>query len=461
MMSLKTWLDQTNAGLFYVRSDKLKAVDQALGRYEKSRSHNDKRDLETALMAWMKTKKDWQASARNANSHAVESLFQELFGVGATVDGEALRRVKEEEVALVNRLFRNQKLTWRHSYITKMATLMSSKKAGVIGDANVMKQSGSAAYNLKVLTPNPGLTHGVSGHVEDKFAASMRTLEYMIPADVRSEVLMMITSLIPDFMKELAVSMTPFVGVISAGGSAVVSLAKAHAEYWQAQMVKDHINSSIMEGSPVIATQSIIRLLERNRNANLYNASVSGSEFAGKLAGVLLDGGTMTNAAVGLAANLAKLLNLVRIITRDVQEKEAANRFMCMNTVDITVFNHSPILGAYFVCCVPTSLLVNQLLDRFGYAGFQQEVESAVKAHVEPLRLQARLLIRDNRFMIPALEHFPGVLFPTTKGTDQKFARDFLAGRVKPDPFLSGPSTTTATERAAAAIAALADFRRS
>ena len=53
------------------------------------------------------------------------------------------------------------------------------------------------------------------------------------------------------------------------------------------------------------------------------------------------------------------------------------------------------------------------------------------------------------------------MLFPTTKLTDQKFARDFLAGRVKPDPFLSGPNPTTATEHAAAAIATLADLRRS
>jgi hypothetical protein len=78
--------------------------------------------------------------------------------------------------------------------------------------------------------------------------------------------------------------------------------------------------------------------------------------------------------------------------------------------VDVRAFEVSPILGAYYVCCVPTSVLVNQILERFGRGSWQAEVEHTVQQHVEPLRIQARILIRDHRFVIRGLERFPGML---------------------------------------------------
>jgi hypothetical protein len=57
LMSLKTWMDQTNAGIFSVRSGTLKSVDQALGQYHtSSKSPADSERLQKALTAWITEK---------------------------------------------------------------------------------------------------------------------------------------------------------------------------------------------------------------------------------------------------------------------------------------------------------------------------------------------------------------------------------------------------------------------
>src|SRR5947209_2720670 len=146
MMTLQQWLALTNGGVFSVRSTKLKAVDSALGQYERSNGA-DKRELEKALMAWVQDKGvNWQSSIRNRDSRAVETLFQEVFGVGPKVDQSRLGVLKEEEKALVDQIFRNRKLIWRESYLryldAKVKVREQSEKAGVPPtEAHLRKQA--------------------------------------------------------------------------------------------------------------------------------------------------------------------------------------------------------------------------------------------------------------------------------------------------------------------------------
>ena len=57
-----------------------------------------------------------------------------------------------------------------------------------------------------------------------------------------------------------------------------ITLSKAHAEYWWGEEMKSHIDSQISAGSPVAAMMAIMRILERNRNANLYSPELMAAE---------------------------------------------------------------------------------------------------------------------------------------------------------------------------------------
>ena len=92
--------------------------------------------------------------------------------------------------------------------------------------------------------------------------------------------------------------------------------------------------------------------------------------------------------------------------------------------VDASIFQTSPLVGAYLICCSPTSVMVNTILDeRFGEIGWQSEVESAVRQHLIPLGEQARRVIQEHRFYIRELYNHVGVLARSKKGFEEMLER--------------------------------------
>jgi hypothetical protein len=96
----------------------------------------------------------------------------------------------------------------------------------------------------------------------------------------------------------------------------------------------------------------------------------------------------------------------------DITERNAANKLLLKPLITIELFNACPVLGAYLICCAPTSVIVNTVLssDKFYQPGMMDTVQRAVKKHVEPLKEQAQRLIKEHRMFIPSLQNYPGVL---------------------------------------------------
>lgn len=410
IMTHEHWMKHSDGGITSVRSGRLKAVDAALLQYHRTRSDADKNRLRTALVAWMGSKGSaWKTSVRN-RYNAVDDLCRQVMDIpGAAISGldiVALSHLKHEQEAILEDLFRNRKLEWRDGIRAKLA----NNKFGTTAN------TGGAAKNIRTLA-KPGAAGGEAGAGRAAKLAS-ELVDTLVPFGIRAEVMAEVGRIIPDFMKELTASLTPFVGVVTAGGAAVWNVKSALVNVYRIDRAEMHLARSLSVENPEQAIRAVIRILERERNADAFSASVSIGEFAGKLASALADGGTATNAAIGLAANVAKLANIIRIVKRDVEEKNAANRLM-QGRVGILVVETSPIVGAYYVCCAPTSVLVNEILERFGHAGWRGEVERTVVNHVEPIREQARRLIREHRFVIKGLETYPGVLTPNEKELDR------------------------------------------
>jgi hypothetical protein len=233
----------------------------------------------------------------------------------------------------------------------------------------------------------------------------------IVPPDFVTEVTAEVVKLIPTFMTELAASLTPFLGVItSAAGVLKSSYALIRDEYRVEQM-RMHQERSLAVEDPARAMEAITRMLERERTNEVFNVTRGIAECGGKLAGVLADGGTATTAAIGLASAVLKLINILRLVLRDVTERRAANRLMLSATITgPDLFDACPVMGAYMICCVPTSVMLNSIFDRFFERGVLGEIERTTKHHLVPIRDQARRLVQEHRFWIPELASYPGVL---------------------------------------------------
>jgi hypothetical protein len=407
VMTLERWLKYTDLGLTSVRSSKLKVVDKALAQYHKTKSEQDLDLLRTALMGWMMEKKDGRSKRDKHN--AVTDLYNQVMNVptkrktGEEMYGLSL--VQAEADRIVDKLFLHKRLEWREGFEKQLGAQKLDVKLGVP----------SAAANARTLMPNvsiptPSMPGGGGGGGGAKAAALAQDLfNTLVPPGLRADVGLAMAKLVPTLMKDLAVAMTPFVGLIAAGGGAMASIALVLVDSYRIDQAKMHLARSMSTGTPEQAIESIIRIIQRELDNDTVGMAVGLTEFMGKLVGTLIDAGTASNAAVGLAANVATLSNVLYIIVRDVQEKNAANKLM-MKRVPITVFQTCPIVGAYYVCCVPHSVLVNDVLTRFGQHGWKGDVERTVVRHIEPLREQGRRLIKAHRFIIRPLLTHPGVL---------------------------------------------------
>lgn len=415
IMSYDRWMKYTYGGRTSIRSSQLKAIDAALNRYQTSKSPADLDALRKAIVAWMqKEGPGWKSSQRN-KFHAVDDLYREAMGIpapsrtGAEVYGFSL--VRAESRTIVDDIFRGKSLTWKPGFL---AVKLANNKWGARGNtasvaADSVEVAGKAGQAMKM--------------AQDIFHS-------IVPSGSSGEVSSLLAREMPSFMNEFAASMVPFAGVIVTGGSAVYSGIKTAYDQYCVSWGRMHVARTLSTDEPAAAFNALVRILERERNADAFSASVSGTAFVGKLAGVLADGGTATNAAIGLAASAAKLMNIVRVIVRDVLEKNEANRRMQRGGVNGEIFDVCPIVGAYLILCVPTSVMVNTVFDRVGEHGWRGDVERAVKRHIVPLQNEARRMIDAGRFEIVGLKNYPGLVARNDKKLKEMAERKGKTGMV-------------------------------
>ena len=391
------WMKYTYGGLTSIRSGQLKAIDAALSTYHGAPTQENRDRLSKAIVAWMqKEGPGWKSSVRN-KYHAVDDLHKQAMGIPVPPrDADAIvgfSYVRAESKVIVDELFRGKTMEWRPWILPKLA----NEKFGFT------LNSAQAAKNSEILSSNQG---GVGTKAME---IAQKAFDTLVPYTVAGEVGMALARVMPDFMKEFAASMVPFAGLVATGATTVYSGCQAiHSEY----LIRDarmHQTRSLSTDDPAAAIMALIRLLERERNAFAYSATVGTATFAGQLAGVLVDGGTATTAAIGLAGNAAKLANIIRIIVEDVREKNIANQRMRSMQVTSKIFDECPLVGAYLILCVPTSVMLNTIFDRVSEHGWRGDVERTVQRHLIPLQTQARRVVTENRFVIPALSNYPGM----------------------------------------------------
>jgi len=425
VMSHAEWMKLTYGGVTSVRSGKLKAVDTALASYHKQPDAAHHQLLHKAFTSWITDKgADWKNSVRNGKN-AVDTLRRQLegrAGAGPADDAEARRMLEQEADRLMQELFGGARITWKHAFRVKLnSDLVNPTKDAFIPYLPVAQYKASASTNKFGIAGNTagavvagktlkGMAEG--GGQGATGALISKLVTQVVPPDAQLEVLKAVQVLVPSFQAQFAAAVVPLGGILIAAGTTLWNTGNAlHKQYGVVQS-RMHRDRSLAGVEGLAAINALIRILERERNADIYSATVSVCELGGKIAGLAIDGGMASNTAIGLAANVAKLLNIVRIVYRDVSEKNAANKMIQWGhgSIGIDVFETCPLLGCYLICCLPTSALMALIMKRFGERGWMDVAERTASHHLDPLREKARNVIANHRFEIRSLARFPGVL---------------------------------------------------
>lgn len=398
------------------RSSLLKVLDSALSTYDRQPTPANKSAVSHALAGWMGSKGvGWKTSVRNKNN-AVENLQKQLNGQGGHARNQiALSHVRNESRVIITDLFAHQKIVFRPGLMTKLAGNGTLSRLGGRLTVKSTTQNARTLYNSNSSSSASGASSAASS------STAQAMLDQIIPTEIYAEVLAGLTTMMPTFLRELTASCTPFVGIAVSGGTTLVNLGKVARSEYRLSKGTMHADRTLSTGNPDEAFQAVIKMLNREADQNIEKYAVGLVELGSKAATMLADGGTATNAAIGLASGLVKLLMMARIVVRDVQECKAANKLMAEPVITAELFQVCPVMGAYMICCVPTSVTVNTMLDseRFYEPGMMDTVERAVKRHIAPLKFQARRLVKEHRMYIPGLQNAPGVLEKNQKALDK------------------------------------------
>lgn len=416
VMSHAEWMKLTDGGRLSMRSGPLKKVDSALAAYHRTPNDAKLGELRSAFMNWIEDRgSDWRSSVRNRHN-AVDTLRRHIFEPSEQPKlPVALQEEPRQQMLL---LLRGAKVTWKNEFRNKLNfELVKPNSANFAPKLLVRQFATSGATNKIGLAANArGVVsasqtlHGGGGGESAAQGIVNKLIAEIVPAEFRLEVTGALETLLPSFMGEFVAAVTPYAGLLSAAGGTLWNTTSAVRKHYGVVKSRTHRDRSLAGLEVTAAINAVIRILERERNADIYSASVSALELGGKVGGVLADGGTATNVAIGLAANVAKLLNIVRIVYRDVREKNQANRMMAKGEISIEIFETCPLVGAYLVCCLPTSALMSLIFNRFGQAGWMDLAERTHRRHLEPLRDNARAVIKAHRFEIRSLARLPGVV---------------------------------------------------
>jgi hypothetical protein len=402
VMSVETWLKLSNAGTFAIRGAELKRVDVALAAFHRLQSADNQLAALKALKAYMKMKGPAYKTGPRNKYNAIDDLLAQLSNKPTTRirAGEkiAIKQLRDESRTIVNDLFLGKKLTYQPGKIEKL-----KQAYGAISVAN----TGRTLHRV---------THAASpvvagAHSGNPFGSGISFVQGLVPHEFVPDVMEFIRGLLPEFMAKLGAAMLPFAGVAVSGASTLYQAVVTIKSQYTLSDRRNLAAASLATDDPKAAIDAIVRMLERARNLNGAKLALGTGEFTAKLVGVLTDGGAVSNAITACAVAVVKFTELIYEILTDVKEARVANRKMAMpGGVDGDIFQDCPLLGAYLVCCAPTSVLVNTIFDRFGEHGWRGEVEYSVQNNINPLRETARALIRGHRYRITELQNFPGLM---------------------------------------------------
>ena len=206
-----------------------------------------------------------------------------------------------------------------------------------------------------------------------------------------------------EVFKQLVAEVTPVLGVVTSAVK-LVKAGKAAAEDGYHLYKSDSYKQGFRVGDPYAAAEAIQVIIKRDLAQHSVKLAQQSVATGAKIGGLFADFGTATTAGIGVANAMASLGLTLVSLGLDIKDMRAGNkRLEQPNSLDLTVFNESPILGCYLITCADTSAVANMFVADIGLPGWMDRVEAMKQQQMDPLIKIATKNITSSRLQLEGL----------------------------------------------------------
>jgi hypothetical protein len=398
------WIKDTEANVFSPRSSRLKAVDEAIQQYEKTKNEKDLWRIKNAFEDWKRDQgAGWENSVRN-RVKAVTKLNASLNTVAdyrtyqithfTIPELVGLSVIAKERKKAITKIFESKEVTFKAAKLKDQLKLSAQK----------IKETAeqSAAYLTTKGKTTPPKTSGppASDVVRRKMEDMVKT---MFSVD-GLEALGSLGGFITTILGQCAVSIPPVVGHIKDGYDLFTGWAKVGSDLYQQYNISER-GYAIDTGVPTAAFDALKSCLEQETKNEAVSASRATASFALKTGLVFVDGGAISGPVVGAANALADFAHQIYLLATEYKATKAINVALTAGELDIRLFRSYPLMGCYFLVSATLSDLIP--IDSFGSPGWMDYIENLHKHGFEQIYKSSIDLIEKSPWEMEGLPKRP------------------------------------------------------
>jgi hypothetical protein len=454
------WMAHTALGIFRVRGEHLRGVDNALKDYwntAEGRREQKVKALSNALANWIHAKgPNWRKEDRNKPpERIVEALYNALNVHAKLTEKElaALKYMDDDRRQRLGQLFRGKEIVWKalnpakdaKQAYTELMQGVSSKgpwapSQDAVRDIKKIKERQAKEASLRVThevgkwtlardLASPVIESGLGidsitrgtlssvassnfglsglGQAPQAFHGMLHDLwgGMADPKEISGHLL----STIGVDATKLAGDIIPIVSNVFSGINVLIAWGKVGLAKYREYKINCQTGFIMPEGDIIEAFKALERLLARKVTSETIQAGVITTDFALRTALSFADLGAASSTAVGVASTLAKLLHKLYLLGREYGETRDARKLLERpDNLDSHLFAAYPLLGCYMLLGSNTSDLVNMVTweamregaIRFGDLAWMEQVEWVKKNSIDVVLERAAELVYFSPFLV-------------------------------------------------------------
>ncbi len=287
-----------------------------------------------------------------------------------TMDDEfaALAELAKARRRVVQDMFSGTRLRFKQGEMEKTKTSLKKDGKSLYKDAKTL--AGRGGGQATTTASSAGIGGGAQDFIGGSAGVDVKDLEAALGLQAK---------------KELMAEITPVVGLLTSAGNLAKAI-KAVKDDSQNLYRFNSYKSGFMTGDAQKAAEAVKSVIERDLAMHSVDLARESVATGAKIAGLFTVVGTGATAGIGLANTLAKLgLKLARL-GMDIKQMNAGNaRLKTPQTLDMTVFEDSPVLGCYLLTCADTSSVAQFFIADIGLPGWMERVEKLKREKMDPL----------------------------------------------------------------------------
>ena len=417
----------------------LKAVDSALTDYRANPTDNRTVNLSNALMGWKLTVEDRvEKAAKDPKNTAearrglegllfvIQKLDEEL---GATAKhGDALEALKQARARILER-FQGKRFVVRKTREAAVLKVMGSSTKEV-GESfknavQAAKQGGTPEQLAAILCPEEpryasSALAGAQNWARGPSPAPRIPVRVEAARQGCQQVWDALTGNISEALNEPILTqaakvldyVAPILTLAKGGikvGSKIVDLGK---QGWTRYHKLPAAHTAILPGTPEAALDAVSRMIDKEMTETAVDFAKEGSKWGAEVAAFAMGGGgiglQLAKYITGLLGSLGELCFTIYQFHRDRKEVNEVNQHLQSDSLDLSVFKVSPLLGCYVLACSNSSDIIITM-KRFGEPGWNADLTGELKTKkLDPLIDKARELMRKSSYEIPELSKWGG-----------------------------------------------------